>query len=120
MPNSYRKMQQVCRLIPAGCVASYGQVAALAGVPRGARIVGRALGADPDRDTLPWHRVLLSDGRLAFAQDSQAFATQRDRLVAEGVLVRNGRVNMTTHRWQPSVMDLAFGFEDNHDEDAPD
>lgn len=115
MASSYRKMQQVCRLIPAGCVASYGQVAALAGVPRGARMVGRALGADPDRDTLPWHRVLLSDGRLAFAKDSQGFVTQRDRLVAEGVLVRNGRVNMHTHRWQPSVMDLAFGLKETDD-----
>ena len=107
----YQRLQRVARMIPAGCVASYGQVADLAGLPGRARMVGRALGADPERDSLPWHRVLCADGRIAFGPDDEAFATQRARLLAEGVTVRGGRVDMGRFRWQPSLAELAFGLD---------
>ena len=107
----YQRLQRVARMIPAGCVASYGQVADLAGLPGRARMVGRALGADPERDSLPWHRVLCADGRIAFGPDDGAFATQRARLLAEGVIVRGGRVDMGRFRWQPGLAELAFGLD---------
>ena len=105
------RIQAVTRQIPAGHVAAYGQVADLAGLPGRARMVGRALGQDDDRHNLPWHRVLCSDGRIAFPRDSRHFQMQRERLLSEGVIVENGRVSMSKYRWQPSLAELAFGLE---------
>lgn len=104
------RIQAVTRLIPQGRVAAYGQVADLAGLPGRARMVGRALGLDEDKDTLPWHRVLCADGRIAFPRDSELFDVQRHRLLNEGVTVREGRVAMKQCRWQPSLAELAFGL----------
>ncbi|KGM57567.1 cysteine methyltransferase [Lysobacter arseniciresistens ZS79] len=79
------------RAIPPGRVAGYGEVARRAGLPGRARMVARLLSGNGDRD-LPWHRVLRSDGRIAFPPDSPEFAEQSQRLRAEGVRVENGRV----------------------------
>lgn len=81
------------RAIPAGCVLGYGQVAARAGLPGRARLVAKVL-ADSDAPGLPWHRVLRSDGRIAFPPRSAGFREQAARLRAEGVEVRQGRVRM--------------------------
>lgn len=81
------------RAIPHGQVAAYGQVAQRAGLPGRARLVARLLSRNEDAD-LPWHRVLRSDGRIAFAQDSEAWREQARRLRAEGVPVAAGRVRM--------------------------
>lgn len=105
------RIRKVCRSIPEGCVASYGQLADLAGLPGRARMVGRALGDDDDRSTLPWHRVLRADGKIAFPTDSDIFREQRERLLAEGVLVQNGRVALDTFGWKPSLVELAFGID---------
>ena len=95
--------------IPPGRVASYGQVAELAGVPRGARQVGYVLRTLPAGHTLPWHRVLRSSGRIALPPDSPAYDEQRDRLRAEGVRVESGRVDMRRYRWQPDLDELIWG-----------
>lgn len=79
------------RAIPQGQVAGYGEVARRAGLPGRARMVARLLGNNED-DGLPWHRVLRSDGRIAFPQGSEGFAEQSARLRGEGVVVENGRV----------------------------
>ena len=81
----------VIRKIPRGQVMGYGEVAAKAGLPGRARLVARLL-ADNHDPALPWHRVLRSDGRIAFAQGSRGFDEQCRRLRAEGVEVRDGRV----------------------------
>ena len=80
------------RSIPRGSVASYGEVAARAGLPGRARLVGRVLG---EVSGLPWFRVLRSDGRIAFPAGSEGFVEQARRLQAEGVKVANGRVRIT-------------------------
>ncbi|MEH6490687.1 MGMT family protein [Halopseudomonas sp.] len=90
---------QVLASIPAGKVTSYGKVAELAGMGRGARLVGRWLGQLPDGTRLPWHRVLNSQGKLSLPPDSTSGAEQRRRLMAEGVLVRNDRVNLRQYGW---------------------
>ncbi len=90
---------QVLASIPVGKVTSYGKVAELAGMGRGARLVGRWLGQLPDGTRLPWHRVLNSQGKLSLPPESTSGAEQRRRLMAEGVLVRNGRVNLRQHGW---------------------
>lgn len=79
------------RAIPAGEVAGYGEVARRAGLPGRARLVARILSAG-DEPGLPWHRVLRSDGRVAFPEGSAGFHEQVQRLRAEGVRVEAGRV----------------------------
>lgn len=89
-----RRIFAVVAAIPRGRVASYGEVAARAGLPRGARLVGRALAECPS--TLPWHRVLGASGRISLPPGSAAFREQRRRLEREGVPVAaNGRVPAT-------------------------
>lgn len=78
--------------IPPGRVASYGAIAARAGVPGRARLVGRLLGEVPDGMELPWFRVLRASGQIAMPAGSRGFREQARRLRAEGVEVRNGRV----------------------------
>jgi len=81
------------RAVPPGAVAGYGVIARRAGLPGRARLVARVLAGNEDR-TLPWHRILRSDGRIAFPAGAPGFAEQAARLRAEGVEVRNGRVRM--------------------------
>jgi methylated-DNA-protein-cysteine methyltransferase-like protein len=78
--------------IPVGQVRGYGELARVAGYPRGARLVARVL-AEADAPALPWHRVLRADRRIAFAPGSPGFREQRRRLQAEGLEVdASGRV----------------------------
>lgn len=89
-------IQTAVRAIPAGRVSSYGVLAARAGWPGRARLVARALSASDDPD-LPWHRVLRSDGRIAFPAGSRGYREQTRRLKAEGVKVIQGRVDLKTY-----------------------
>ncbi|NLA67234.1 MAG: cysteine methyltransferase [Gammaproteobacteria bacterium] len=79
------------RAIPRGEVAGYGEVARRAGLPGRARWVARLLAASDD-PALPWHRVLRSDGRIAFPAGSSQWREQVGRLRREGVEVDAGRV----------------------------
>lgn len=79
------------REIPHGEVAGYGEVARRAGLPGRARWVARLLAASDDPG-LPWHRVLRSDGRIAFPAGSSAWQEQARLLRGEGVAVVEGRV----------------------------
>ena len=81
------------RAVPRGSVAGYGQVAQRAGLPGRARMVARILGQNDDL-ALPWHRIVRSDGCIAFPAGSPGFEEQSRRLRAEGVELRNGRVRM--------------------------
>ena len=86
-----RAILEVIRAIPEGEVRGYGEVARLAGLPRGARRVARLLSAHYE-DALPWHRVLRSDGRIALPEGSEGHLEQVRRLCNEGVVVTRGRV----------------------------
>ncbi|MGV8922009.1 MAG: MGMT family protein [Thermomonas sp.] len=81
------------RAVPCGQVAGYGVIARRAGLPGRARMVARLLGVHTGTG-LPWHRILRSDGRIAFPPGSEGYLEQTRRLRAEGVDVRNGRVRM--------------------------
>lgn len=81
------------RAIGRGRTAGYGEVARRAGLPGRARLVARILAANDD-PALPWHRVLRSDGRIAFEAGSAGWIEQAQRLRAEGVEVTNGRVRL--------------------------
>lgn len=94
--------------IPPGCVASYGQVAEIAGIPRGARQVGYALRHLPDDLDVPWYRVIRSSGKLAFPKGSRSYKEQSNRLMMEDVVMLNGRIDMNKYRWQPDLDELLW------------
>ncbi len=107
--GSFQRVWSVVEAIPAGRVASYGQVAELAGLKGGARRVGGALGKAPDRGSLPWHRVLKADGKIAIPAGSAGREKQIRRLKGEGVAVIAGRVDMHKFQWQPDMDELIWG-----------
>lgn len=90
-PDTTKRILDAIRAIPKGQVAGYGEVARRAGLPGRARLVARLLAQNEDR-RLPWHRVLRSDGRIAFPDGSEGWREQSARLRGEGVIVENGRV----------------------------
>lgn len=91
MDDDTHRILAAVSAIPRGEVASYGDVARRAGLPRRARLVARVLARNED-PALPWHRVVRADGRIAFPAGSDGFREQVRRLVDEGVDVRQGRV----------------------------
>ena len=99
-PGKDQKIWQVVLAIPPGKVASYGQVADMAGLGRQARYIGRALGKLPQGHSVPWYRVIRSNGQIAFPEGSDIYCEQVSLLKAEGVDVVNGRVSMRRFRWQ--------------------
>ena len=103
-----RRMRAIVRKIPRGRVASYGQVADLAGYPRHSRFVGRALGESDDHE-LPWHRVINASGQIAFPRDSDKFLEQAERLAVEGVTVVAGRIDLQEFAWQPNLDAMLWG-----------
>ena len=94
--------------IPEGQVASYGQIAEIAGIPRGARQVGYALRHLPKGHDVPWYRVIQASGRIAFDAGTRSFREQKRRLSHENVVVHNGRVDMKKYRWQPDLDELLW------------
>lgn len=89
--SAAEKILAAIRAVPRGQVAGYGEIARRAGLPGRARMVARML-SENDDPTLPWHRIIRSDGRIAFPSDHANFAEQQLRLRTEGVQVSNGRV----------------------------
>lgn len=85
--------------IPKGQVATYGQVAEEAGLPRRARLVGRILSELSTSTELPWHRVVASPGRIS-PRPGRGAIEQAKRLRAEGVPVKSGRLDLKKFRWQ--------------------
>lgn len=109
MQERDRAIFRIVNAIPPGRVASYGQVAALAGLPRRARLVGRLL--RESEEDLPWHRVLTAQGRVAFPAGSEQFHEQCARLQAEGVACPGGRVDLSRFGWRRSLDELLWGPE---------
>lgn len=94
----YQAVYQVTAQIPAGRVATYGQIAFLAGRPRASRIVGGAMARAPEG--LPCHRVICGDGRLSPPDVFGGPGIQRMLLEAEGVpFLPDGRVDLSRCRW---------------------
>lgn len=99
-PDSFQqRIWQIVAAIPYGRVATYGDVALLAGSPRAARQVGGVLSRLPRDTTLPWYRVVNRHGEISLQGDS--LLRQRDALEAEGVEVSDdGRLDLAIWRWQ--------------------
>ena len=108
--DSYKKVWEQAALIPAGQVASYGQVAKQAGLPRrGARMVARAVAAAPREMELPWHRIVNAQGCISIPKTSARYEQQQELLRAEGVPVKNGKLDIDKHGWSPTLDELLWG-----------
>lgn len=94
------RIYDVVRAIPPGRVATYGQVAGLAGLPGQARLVGYAMAAlDADSD-VPWHRVINARGEISLPAGGHPARAQRALLEFEGVVFEGGRVALKDYRWR--------------------
>ena len=100
MTEFTRRIYEVVKQIPKGCVASYGQVAQLAGNPRGARGVGFALHRNHEPGVIPCHREVFQDGSTCTGYAFGGPEVQRRLLEEEGVtFLPDGRVDMAACRW---------------------
>ena len=106
-PPTHTVIYKIVKKIPHGRVATYGQIAALAGTPRAARQVGYALRATPDNVKIPWHRVVNAEGRVSMRlKDWQSGGDdlQKILLAAEGVAFDDtGKIDLKRYRWEPKV-----------------
>lgn len=92
---------EIIKNIPEGKVMTYGQIAAYAGSPRGARQVARLLHSMSSKYGLPWHRVVNASGQIVVSDDESRF-TQQAFLEEEGVEVKSsGKVNLHLYRFEP-------------------
>jgi methylated-DNA-protein-cysteine methyltransferase-like protein len=100
--SSYQRIYAVVRRIPKGRVATYGQVAALAGLGGHARQVGYALHTLATDRPVPWHRVINARGEVSPRKAPGSDLVQRELLEREGVeFSRSGRVDLARVRWRP-------------------
>jgi len=100
--KTWARLWAAVRRVPRGKVATYGQIAAAAGLPRQARLAGYALHGLPRGSRVPWHRVINAQGRISFPPRSAPWREQRRRLEAEGVAFLGGRVDLARYGWQRS------------------
>jgi len=91
------------RTIPAGKVATYGQVAALVGHPGAARAVGMAMKTNPDAPRTPCHRIVGSGGSLNGYSAGEGLKTKKEILLKEGVFFKGNRVDLTKSLWEKQV-----------------
>lgn len=102
-PSFFEQVYAIVARIPRGRVATYGQVALLAGKPGGARTVGWAMRAAPPERNLPCHRVVARTGQLAPAYVFGGKSAQQRMLEEEGVLfLRGGRIDLRASLWHPT------------------
>ncbi|MGD8395829.1 MAG: MGMT family protein [Candidatus Eiseniibacteriota bacterium] len=99
----HERIYAVVARVPRGRVATYGQVAELAGLGRQARLVGYALNALPEgRDDVPWHRIINAQGRVSPRAEPGWVDFQRQLLEEEGVVFdARGRISLVRHAWRP-------------------
>lgn len=101
MKVGHDRIYEVIRRIPRGRVATYGQIADLAGIPGQPRRTGYALSALPPDSGIPWHRVINAQGKISFPPGSAHEKLQRRLLKQEGVVFDStGRINLSLFEWR--------------------
>ena len=99
--SNYDKIYEVVKRIPAGKVATYGQIAEIAGLPRQARLVGYALHNLKAGSDIPWQRVINSKGEISNYGDLEWTHYHRILLEHEGIkFLANNRINLKIYKWQ--------------------
>lgn len=109
--NWHQSVWKVVSEIPSGHVLTYGEVARLSGMPRAARRVSQAMRRAPRGVKLPWHRVINSQGKISFPEESSGWQQQKDLLEAEGVVFLNGKINLEVYGYRGAVDRLLWGEE---------
>lgn len=104
MKNSYELIYDVVRRIPRGRVATYGQVAMLAGNPHWSRVVGYALHVNPEPGVIPCHRVVNRYGEPSTAFAFGGINEQILLLQDEGVELTDGRVDLAKYLWDGKLL----------------
>jgi methylated-DNA-protein-cysteine methyltransferase-like protein len=101
MDPFHSKVKDIIRSIPSGKVATYGQIAALAGNPRAARQVVRVLHSSTKEDDLPWHRVVNRQGQISL-KPGHGYEIQRGLLEQEGVILDDSStIDFDQYIWMP-------------------
>ena len=101
MTNSFKeKVYKLVRAIPKSKVATYGQLAKVAGNPKAARAVGTLMRMNPDAPNTPCHRVVAADGSLTGYSGHGGLASKRKMLLAEGVHFKDARVDLSRSQWK--------------------
>lgn len=104
--SNYKKIWDTIANIPRGKVASYGQIARIAGLGKRARLVGYALHRTPENYNIPWHRVINAQGKISFPLGSTQYQEQKHRLMEEGIDFLGERVDLERYRWRPEGDDI--------------
>lgn len=109
------RIWRTVQAIPYGKVASYGQIADLAGLPKRARLVGKLLGTVPKEGfqgkAVPWYRVINSQGRISLPRGSDGFERQKGLLQEEQVVVNGDRIKLRYFQWQPDLQSLLYELD---------
>ncbi|WP_448567428.1 MGMT family protein [Thalassotalea ganghwensis] len=110
--SKQQRIWHTVQLIPEGKVATYGQIADLAGLPGRARMVGKALSQVPQDGwqgmAVPWYRVINAQGKISFPVDSEAFVRQKSLLIEEGVVIVGAKIRLFDFHWQPDLSQILF------------
>ncbi len=96
-----QKVYEIAKGIPAGKVATYGQLAKMAGSSGAARAVGMFMKQNPDLKTIPCHRVVARDGDLTGYSAGKGIATKKEKLLKEGVFFIKEKINLSVSSWKP-------------------
>ena len=104
-----KSVWQVVEGIPRGHVLTYGEVARLAGMSRAARRVSQALRRAPREMDLPWHRVINSQGKISFPEDSSGYRQQKELLEEEGVVFLKGKIDLDRFGYRGALDHLVWG-----------
>lgn len=97
-PSAQERLYTALAFIPAGKLITYGQLAALIGMPKRARWVGQQLGQLPRDTPLPWHRVINAQGKSSFPVNSTHYLLQHQLLKQEGIVANNrGCFDLSTY-----------------------
>jgi methylated-DNA-protein-cysteine methyltransferase-like protein len=100
--DTYRRLYAVVRRVPRGRVATYGQVAALAGLRRHARLVGYALNVLPADGDVPWHRIVNAKGQVSPRANALGHEELQEQLLRrEGVRFVDGAIPLARYQWRP-------------------
>jgi methylated-DNA-protein-cysteine methyltransferase-like protein len=98
----HRQILEVIALIPYGKVATYGQIAKLAGIPKHARLVGYVLKHLDKESSIPWHRVINSQGKISVMRINEKGGNIQQQLLAdEGIYLLNNKINLKVFSWIP-------------------
>jgi len=100
MSHFKEKVYKICRSIPKGKVATYGQLAKLAGKSKAVRAVGFFMKNSPDAPFVPCHRVVASDGKLTSYSGVGGITQKKKMLLDEGVCFKNNKVDLSVSKWK--------------------